>query len=78
MLIGVGFPEPTERNWCQLGETVGIPAEKTRQMIQAVYDAVMDWPSIAASCGITPQRAKEALDLEADAGREAPGWNQSY
>ena len=78
MLIGVGFPEPTERNWCQLGETVGIPAEKTRQMIQAVYDAVMDWPSIATSCGITPQRAKEALDLEADAGREAPGWNQSY
>ncbi len=64
MIIGVGFDGPTERNWCRLGETVGIPAEKTRQMIRAVYDAVLEWPTIAADCGISSQRAMEALDVE--------------
>ncbi len=59
MGLGIGYEEPNEKTWVEIGESVGIPAVKTKENLQRVHDALKLWPAIATASGISTARAAE-------------------
>jgi hypothetical protein len=59
MGLGIGYEEPNEKTWVELGESVGIPAVRTKNHLHRIRHALKLWPEIAASGGIRTARATE-------------------
>jgi serine/threonine-protein kinase HipA len=59
MGLGIGYETPNEKTWVELGESVGISDEKTKDVLLRVEHALKLWPTIAAASGVSSARASE-------------------
>jgi serine/threonine-protein kinase HipA len=62
MGLGIGYEAPNEKTWVELGESVGIPAARTKEHLRQVQHALKLWPEIAAASGVSTARAMEVAD----------------